>query len=100
MVRQIVRRDREGFEPLVPRESSARGTEGSNPSSSSGESDETLNSFSPACSQRNLYFTPLSRRRGEDGVTGGAPENVKHGDTTDIEITGIATLSNPIVREG
>src|ERR1700719_1260991 len=38
MVRQIVRRDREGFEPLVPRESSARGTEGSNPSSSSGES--------------------------------------------------------------
>jgi hypothetical protein len=38
MVRQIVRRDREGFEPLVPRESSARGTEGSNPSSSSRES--------------------------------------------------------------
>jgi hypothetical protein len=24
---------------------------------SSGESGETLNSFSPACSQRNLYFT-------------------------------------------
>jgi 2-keto-4-pentenoate hydratase/2-oxohepta-3-ene-1,7-dioic acid hydratase in catechol pathway len=45
-------------------------------------------------------FHPLSRRRGEDGVTEGAPENVKHGDTTDIEITGIATLSNPIVREG
>ena len=45
-------------------------------------------------------FHPLSRRRGEDGVTEGAPENLKHGDTTDIEITGIATLSNPIAREG
>ena len=43
-------------------------------------------------------FYPLSRRRGEDGVTEGAPENVKHNDGTDI--TGIATLSNPIVREG
>jgi hypothetical protein len=42
MVRQIVRRDREGFEPLVPRKSSARGTEGSNPSSSSGESIANL----------------------------------------------------------
>src|SRR5438477_2170651 len=29
-----------------------------------------------------------------------APENVKHGDTIDIEITGIGTLSNPVVREG
>jgi hypothetical protein len=32
--------------------------------------------------------------------TEGAPENVKHGDTIDIEITGIGTLSNPVVREG
>jgi len=30
----------------------------------------------------------------------GAPENVKHGDTIDIEITGIGTLSNPVVRAG
>ncbi|MBV9375905.1 MAG: 2-keto-4-pentenoate hydratase, partial [Alphaproteobacteria bacterium] len=29
-----------------------------------------------------------------------APENIKHGDTVDIEITGIGTLSNPVVREG
>jgi 2-keto-4-pentenoate hydratase/2-oxohepta-3-ene-1,7-dioic acid hydratase in catechol pathway len=33
-------------------------------------------------------------------VTEGAPENVKHGDTIDIEITGIGTLSNPVVRKG
>jgi 2-keto-4-pentenoate hydratase/2-oxohepta-3-ene-1,7-dioic acid hydratase in catechol pathway len=32
--------------------------------------------------------------------TEGAPENIKHGDTVDIEITGIGTLSNPVVREG
>jgi 2-keto-4-pentenoate hydratase/2-oxohepta-3-ene-1,7-dioic acid hydratase in catechol pathway len=32
--------------------------------------------------------------------TEGAPENLKHGDTVDIEITGIGTLSNPVVREG
>ena len=32
--------------------------------------------------------------------TEGAPENVKHGDTIDIEITGIGTLSNPVVRAG
>lgn len=31
--------------------------------------------------------------------TEGAPENVKHGDVCEIEITGIGTLSNPIVRE-
>ncbi len=31
--------------------------------------------------------------------TEGAPENIKHGDTVDIEITGIGTLSNPVVRE-
>ncbi len=30
--------------------------------------------------------------------TEGAPENVKHGDTIDIEITGIGTLTNPVVR--
>jgi len=30
----------------------------------------------------------------------GAPENIKHGDTVEIEITGIGTLSNPVVREG
>jgi 2-keto-4-pentenoate hydratase/2-oxohepta-3-ene-1,7-dioic acid hydratase in catechol pathway len=28
------------------------------------------------------------------------PENVKHDDTIDIEITGIGTLSNPVVRNG
>ena len=32
--------------------------------------------------------------------TEGAPENVKHGDTIEIEITGIGTLSNPVVRAG
>jgi 2-keto-4-pentenoate hydratase/2-oxohepta-3-ene-1,7-dioic acid hydratase in catechol pathway len=32
--------------------------------------------------------------------TEGAPENIKHGDTVDIDITGIGTLSNPVVREG
>jgi 2-keto-4-pentenoate hydratase/2-oxohepta-3-ene-1,7-dioic acid hydratase in catechol pathway len=31
--------------------------------------------------------------------TEGAPENIKHGDTVEIEITGIGTLSNPVVRE-
>jgi len=31
--------------------------------------------------------------------TEGAPENVKHGDTIEIEITGIGTLRNPVVRE-
>ena len=30
---------------------------------------------------------------------GGAPERIKHGDTAEIEITGIGTLSNPVVRE-
>jgi 2-keto-4-pentenoate hydratase/2-oxohepta-3-ene-1,7-dioic acid hydratase in catechol pathway len=32
--------------------------------------------------------------------TEGWPENVKHGDTIEIEITGIGTLQNPVVREG
>ncbi len=32
--------------------------------------------------------------------TEGAPENLKHGDLCEIEITGIGTLSNPVVREG
>lgn len=32
--------------------------------------------------------------------TDGVPENIKHGDTVSIEITGIGTLSNPVVREG
>jgi 2-keto-4-pentenoate hydratase/2-oxohepta-3-ene-1,7-dioic acid hydratase in catechol pathway len=31
--------------------------------------------------------------------TEGAPENIKHGDTVEIEITGIGTLSNPVIRE-
>src|ERR1700720_1434003 len=31
--------------------------------------------------------------------TEGAPENLKHGDTVEIEITGIGTLRNPVVRE-
>ena len=32
--------------------------------------------------------------------TEGVPENLKHGDTVEIEITGIGTLRNPVVREG
>ena len=32
--------------------------------------------------------------------TDGVPENIKHGDTVSSEITGIGTLSNPVVREG
>jgi 2-keto-4-pentenoate hydratase/2-oxohepta-3-ene-1,7-dioic acid hydratase in catechol pathway len=32
--------------------------------------------------------------------TDGWPRNLKHGDTVEIEITGIGTLSNPVVREG
>jgi 2-keto-4-pentenoate hydratase/2-oxohepta-3-ene-1,7-dioic acid hydratase in catechol pathway len=32
--------------------------------------------------------------------TDGVPENIKHGDTVDIDISGIGVLSNPVVREG
>lgn len=32
--------------------------------------------------------------------TDGVPENIKHGDTVDIEISGIGVLSNPVIREG
>jgi hypothetical protein len=32
--------------------------------------------------------------------TEGAPENVKHGDTIDVEITVVGTLSDPVVRNG
>ncbi len=32
--------------------------------------------------------------------TEGATENIKHGDTVEIEITGIGVLRNPVVREG
>src|SRR5713101_7994382 len=32
--------------------------------------------------------------------TEGTPANLKHGDLCEIEITGIGTLSNPLVREG
>jgi 2-keto-4-pentenoate hydratase/2-oxohepta-3-ene-1,7-dioic acid hydratase in catechol pathway len=31
--------------------------------------------------------------------TDGVPENIKHGDTVEVEITGIGVLSNPVVRE-
>ena len=31
--------------------------------------------------------------------TDGVPENIKHGDTVSVEITGIGTLSNPVMRE-
>ncbi len=31
--------------------------------------------------------------------TDGVPENIKHGDTVSIEITGIGTLRNPVLRE-
>lgn len=32
--------------------------------------------------------------------TDGVAENIKHGDTVEIEISGIGVLSNPVVREG
>jgi 2-keto-4-pentenoate hydratase/2-oxohepta-3-ene-1,7-dioic acid hydratase in catechol pathway len=32
--------------------------------------------------------------------TEGATENMKHGDTIEVEITGIGTLRNPVAREG
>jgi 2-keto-4-pentenoate hydratase/2-oxohepta-3-ene-1,7-dioic acid hydratase in catechol pathway len=32
--------------------------------------------------------------------TEGATANMKHGDTIEVEITGIGTLSNPVIREG
>ncbi len=32
--------------------------------------------------------------------TEGATENMKHGDTVEVEISGIGTLRNPVVREG
>jgi len=32
--------------------------------------------------------------------TEGATANMKHGDTVEVEITGIGTLTNPVVREG
>ena len=35
-----------------------------------------------------------------DVVWMGTPENLKHGDVCEIEITGIGTLRNPVVREG
>ena len=31
--------------------------------------------------------------------TDGVPENIKHGDTVDVEITGVGVLSNPVIRE-
>jgi 2-keto-4-pentenoate hydratase/2-oxohepta-3-ene-1,7-dioic acid hydratase in catechol pathway len=32
--------------------------------------------------------------------TDGVPENIKHGDTVEVDISGIGVLSNPVVREG
>jgi 2-keto-4-pentenoate hydratase/2-oxohepta-3-ene-1,7-dioic acid hydratase in catechol pathway len=32
--------------------------------------------------------------------TDGVPENMKHGDTVEVDITGVGVLSNPVVREG
>jgi 2-keto-4-pentenoate hydratase/2-oxohepta-3-ene-1,7-dioic acid hydratase in catechol pathway len=32
--------------------------------------------------------------------TEGATANMKHGDTIEVEIAGIGTLRNPVVREG
>jgi 2-keto-4-pentenoate hydratase/2-oxohepta-3-ene-1,7-dioic acid hydratase in catechol pathway len=32
--------------------------------------------------------------------TDGVPENIKHGDTVDIDISGIGVLTNPVIREG
>jgi 2-keto-4-pentenoate hydratase/2-oxohepta-3-ene-1,7-dioic acid hydratase in catechol pathway len=32
--------------------------------------------------------------------TDGVPENIKHRDTVEVDISGIGVLSNPVVREG
>ena len=32
--------------------------------------------------------------------TDGVPENIKHGDTVEIDVSGIGVLSNPVIREG
>ncbi len=32
--------------------------------------------------------------------TDGVPENIKHGDTVEVDISGIGVLSNPVIREG
>ena len=32
--------------------------------------------------------------------TDGVPENIKHGDTVEVDIAGVGVLSNPVVREG
>jgi 2-keto-4-pentenoate hydratase/2-oxohepta-3-ene-1,7-dioic acid hydratase in catechol pathway len=32
--------------------------------------------------------------------TDGVPENIKHGDTVEVDISGVGVLSNPVVREG
>ena len=57
--------------------------------------------FGPATfiSRMSQYLT-LNPRDVEWMGTEGAPENLKHGDTVEIEITGIGTLRNPVVREG
>jgi len=31
--------------------------------------------------------------------TDGDPANIKHGDTVEIDISGIGVLSNPVIRE-
>ncbi len=32
--------------------------------------------------------------------TDGVPENIRHGDTVEVDISGIGVLSNPVIREG
>jgi len=59
--------------------------------------------FAPLPSSAGLsqYLPLLSRRRGVEWGPKALPKtSSKHGDTIDIEITGIGTLSNPVVREG
>jgi len=64
------------------------GTEGSNPA--------RLATFISRMSQYLTLYPGDVVWMGAEGV----PENLKHGDTVEIEITGIGTLRNPVVREG
>jgi 2-keto-4-pentenoate hydratase/2-oxohepta-3-ene-1,7-dioic acid hydratase in catechol pathway len=82
-------------DPLSTAVSFTGGTDGSNPSSSSGES-ANFRSLSTGRYPTDEFAIKPGVLRGTEG----APENVRHGDTIDIEITGIGTLSNPVVRNG
>jgi len=58
-----------------------------------------IHGIAPFISRMSRYMTLYPRDviwMGTEGHT----ENLKHGDTCEIEITGIGTLSNPVIREG